>query len=220
VGPVIDAAPMLGNLLDGDGDGPMACLSFNGNKTITTGQGGAVVGDDPEQERQVRHLASVAKSGPYEFDRPGFNYRMPNLNAAMGCAQMERLEEFRAAKVLTMQRYRQAGLDMLPSGWMAVWYAGDNRMTKIMHLNALGIDARPFWKPLHLQAPYRDCPRAPLPSTEAIWDKLICLPCSTNLTAEDQDRVIEGCLSVAREEPTPPLLDPLSTGWQAAGHSI
>ncbi len=219
IGPIVDAAPAVGLGRDIPGNGHMVCLSFNGNKTITTGQGGAVVGDDPDQEHEVRHIISVAKSGVYEFDRPGFNYRMPNLNAALGCAQMERLDEFRAKKRAIMERYTDAGLSLLSSSWMAVWVTS-SRMTKIMHLRAMGIDARPFWKPVHLQEPYKDCPKEDLAATEEIWERLICLPCSTHLTVEDQDRVIDVCLSLSRGERTEHPYPDSSVDYRTAGHLI
>lgn len=183
----VDAAPAIGKALT---DGDMVCLSFNGNKTVTTGQGGAVAGDDPEDEREIRHLINVAKVNQHEFDAVGFNYRMPNLNAAMGCAQMERLVEFRRRKLDIWIRYQQAGFNLVDSAWMAIAKL-DDRDYAIHALREQDIDARPFWKPLHLQEPYKDCPRDPLPNTEAIWHKLVCLPCSTNLTEADQDKVIK-----------------------------
>lgn len=191
---VADAAPAIGATAVAEG---MACLSFNGNKTVTTGQGGAVVGDDLADERRIRHRVNVCKTGPYEYDAIGFNYRMPNLNAAMGCAQMERLPEFLGRKRAIMARYSDAGLDLVPSQWMAVAKL-DNRDFALHALCEQGIDARPFWKPLHLQPPYRDCRRDPLPNTEAIWDKLVCLPCSSSLTRTDQDKVIKACAEFSR----------------------
>jgi dTDP-4-amino-4,6-dideoxygalactose transaminase len=172
----------------------MQTLSFNGNKTITTGQGGAVLGDNPDLEWVVRHLANVAKTDKYEHDAIGFNYRMANLNAAMGCAQMERLREFIDRKQAVWGRYRES-LPMLAthSAWMSIAKIGHD---KIPALREKDIDARPFWKPLHLQEPYQGCAKTLLGNTNALWQKLVCLPCSVSLTEEQQDRVIEACVSL------------------------
>lgn len=185
VGRVWDAAPAIGAFAV---DEDLACFSFNGNKTVTTGQGGAVAGNDRKMEERVHHLVNVAKRGPYSHDDVGFNYRMANINAAMGCAQMERLPFFMERKRRIMARYREAGIDLITSMWMAVMKTDDPDRTII---GLEGIYARQFWKPVHRQLPYHDCPRYDLPNTEAIWDKLVCLPCSTNLTEAGQDKVIK-----------------------------
>jgi len=193
LGGVVDAAPAVGIRQEG----LVICLSFNGNKTITTGQGGAVLGNELEFGSLVRHLGTMAKTGPYEYDAAGFNYPMTNLTAAMGCAQMERLKPALSRKRDIWRRYREALRPAFPgvrsqSCWMATLRT-EKRGAMLAHLRKLGIDARPFWTPLHMLAPYRNCHRDPLPITEAIWDKLVCLPCSTGLTEGDQDKVIAAC---------------------------
>lgn len=185
LGGVIDAAPAIGVRQEG----LVLCYSFNGNKTITTGQGGAVVGNEPGLHDLVRHLATTAKIGAYEHDAAGFNYGMPNLNAAMGCAQMERLEEFIAKKREIAKQY---GLQPSGSCWMSI-VQSERRKAMIAHLRDNGIDARPFWKPLHMQAPYMKCERDRLPYTGDLWDKLVCLPCSTTLTNDQQSQVLKAC---------------------------
>jgi dTDP-4-amino-4,6-dideoxygalactose transaminase len=187
---VFDAAPAIGQTFYGS---ELACLSFNGNKTITTGQGGAVVGDCPKKELKVRHLAKVAKVRNYEVDEIGFNYSMPNLNAAMGCAQMERLDEFLESKRKIMARYRDAGLELVASRWMALWET-ENAPRALVFLHEAGIEARPFWVPLYRQQPYKNCLRDLTPNTESLWRRLVCLPCSTGLTRDDQDKVL-ACVS-------------------------
>ncbi len=197
VGRVIDAAPSIAKVPLARGS--LTCLSFNGNKTITTGQGGAILGMSEWQEEIVRSLVSVCKvpDAPdhYEFDAVGFNYRMPNVNAAIGCAQMERLPGFLAAKRRIMARYRNAGIRMLDSTWMAVADLGD-RSRAIAALTAAGAAAKPFWKPLHLQKPYAHCVRGPMTRTDALWRRLVCLPCSVALTDDDQDKVIKCAASL------------------------
>lgn len=185
---VADAAPSVGEPYHSK-RGWMACLSFNGNKTITTGQGGAVVGDDLTLYRKVRKFVNVGRDKGYDFGEVGQNYGMSNLSAALGVAQLERLREFKAKKRQIIDNYEYNGFKMLPSSWMAVAVV-DDRDALIRFLAKEGIEAKPFWKPIHLQPSYRDVKRTKLVKTEALWQKLVCLPCSVNL---DQDRVLEVC---------------------------
>lgn len=208
---VADAAAAQGARYNGRAIGPLADLSvysFNGNKTVTAGGGGMVVGQDPELMRWVRHLSTTARAGlDYEHDAVGFNYRMTNLQAAVGCAQMERLDEFVAAKRRIDARYRAelrgvSGVDFFPTAeWAesACWFSGvtiaSNARHKVRELCALmrerGIEARTFWKPIHLQAPYADSPKSAMPVCEDIWHRILTLPCSTHLTEQEQAFVIE-----------------------------
>lgn len=182
-------------------------LSFNGNKTVTAGGGGALVGTDRALLARARHLSTTARTGEdYEHDAVGYNYRMTNLQAAVGCAQMERLDALVAAKRRIHRRYEQAfadlaGIGRFPSSpWAesACWFSGlvldaarAHRAAAIRtRLRERGIDARPFWRPMHLQPPYRDAPRADLAFSESLWPRVLTLPCSTHLTDAEQDRVI------------------------------
>lgn len=185
----------------------LSVFSFNGNKTVTTGGGGAVAGDDPELMERVRHLSSTARLGPdYDHDRIGFNYRMTALQAAVGCAQMERLDEFVTRKREIRRTYENALLSLpglqpfaAPAhGRSAEWFTGvvlepavHGEISLVREkLRAMAVDARPFWKPVHLQAPYANAPKRRLDVTQAIWNRILTLPCSTGLTAAEQDRVI------------------------------
>jgi dTDP-4-amino-4,6-dideoxygalactose transaminase len=182
----------------------LTVLSFNGNKTVTAGGGGALVGSDAALVRLARHLSTTARVGQeYEHDRVGYNYRMTNLQAAVGCAQMEQMDRFVAAKRRIARRYDEAFADINAAGrfpaapWAesACWFSGltlepDAAGTLRATLRGNDIDARPFWKPMHLQAPYRDAPRTSLPVTESLWQRIVTLPCSTHLTDAEQDRVI------------------------------
>lgn len=208
---VADAAAAIGVTYQGRPVGVCADLtvySFNGNKTITTGGGGAVVGPDAALVKRIKHLSSTARISPdYDHDEVGFNYRMTNIEAAVGCAQMERLPEFLAAKRRIRDRYDAAFSDTpgvrpfpRPShGDGAFWFSGlivdDARLPGVKDLCARlkehGIEARPFWKPVHGQPPYRGAPAEALGVTEALWAKIITLPCSTSLTDAEQDRVID-----------------------------
>jgi dTDP-4-amino-4,6-dideoxygalactose transaminase len=191
---IVDAAASIGR---GKIGGTLACLSFNGNKTITCGGGGAIVGDDPDLEEKLRELRYP----------PHFNYRMPNVNAAIGCAQMERLDELAFKKFRIYERYRAALENYLPgpdisARWLS-GYMSNQRDYDILALRDQGIEARPFWTPLHLQDQWKEYPRDDLPVTEEIWQKIVTLPSSTTLTDEQQDRVIDAVLSLPQAEQTP-----------------
>ncbi|MBF0159895.1 MAG: aminotransferase class I/II-fold pyridoxal phosphate-dependent enzyme [Magnetococcales bacterium] len=210
--PVIaDGAAALGAQLNGQPVGHLGAdltvFSFNGNKTVTCGGGGAIVGQDRTLLDLVRHLTTTARCGEnYDHDRVGFNYRMTNLQAAVGCAQMERLDHFVTAKRRIRARYDQE-LGSLP-GWQtfpnpadsssACWFSGGlidgateaNMERMLSGLRAAGIGARPFWKPMHLQQPYRHAPCSRQTVTDSIAGRILTLPCSTNLTLADQDYVI------------------------------
>ena len=207
---VADAAASLGarykrrNLA---GLADLSVVSLNGNKTVTAGGGGAVVGNDESLVGLVRHLTTTARVGDdYDHDRIGYNYRMTNLQAAVGCAQLERLDEFVAAKRRIRARYDQAlvsipGIGPFPQpAWAesGCWFSGvvleDPALPTVtevcVELRLRGVGARAFWKPVHLQPPFRAAPRAALPVTESTWDKVVTLPCSTQLGDVEQAQVI------------------------------
>lgn len=210
-----DAAAAIGATYEGRPLGQwgadLSVLSFNGNKTVTSGGGGAVFGCDQELLDRVRHLSTTARVGSdYLHDAVGYNYRMTNLQAAVGCAQMERAGELVAAKRRIRVLYDEAfaglaGSTAFPQpnwGQSGCWFSGlvvDSPATSERlraHLRANGIDARPFWRPAHLQPPYADAPRTPLPVTEDLWQRVVTLPCSTNISPEEIQRVID---TVCRE---------------------
>lgn len=205
---VADAAAALGARYRGR---PIAGLgadltvfSFNGNKTVTAGGGGAVAGEASGLIDRVRHLSTTARTGTdYDHDMVGFNYRMTNIQAAVGCAQLELLDDFVAAKRRIARRY-DAELGGLPGAgrfpspsWAesACWFSGvtvtNPTVAEIRpRLRERGIDSRPFWKPIHLQTPYRAAPATPMPVCEALWQRVLTLPCSTSLTDDEQSQVI------------------------------
>jgi dTDP-4-amino-4,6-dideoxygalactose transaminase len=178
-------------------------FSFNGNKTVTAGGGGAVCGNDEALVKRVRHLTTTARVGAdYDHDMVGFNYRMTNIQAAVGCAQMELLERFVARK-REISRFYDAKFSML-SGVLpfpspdvvdsACWFAGfvlqeGDSVALRARLREKGIDARPFWKPLHFQAPFADCLCGDLSVSELIWKRIVTLPCSTGITDEELEQV-------------------------------
>jgi len=211
---VADAAAAIGASYRGKPIGAagadLSVFSFNGNKTITSGGGGAVVGLDSAVVKRVRHLSATARAGTaYQHDAVAFNYRMTNLQAAVGCAQMERLGPIMAAKRGVRARY-VAGLAGLngasvppaaPWAESAFWINGfelaaasdARRAATVDRLRKDGIDAREFWQPLHRQQPYRGALAETLMISERLATGFIALPSSSNLSAGDQDRVIAAC---------------------------
>lgn len=213
---VADAAAALGATYQGKPIAQMgadiSCFSFNGNKTVTCGGGGAIVAADPKLGARARHLSTTARVGRnYDHDVAGFNYRMTNLQAAVGVAQMENLELFldrkrRIAALYKDRLSRHPLLGAFPTPNYAqgtFWFSGavldrsigDRLPETIEHLRANDIDARLFWKPMHLQAPYADCPREALDVTDDVWQRVLVLPCSTSLTEAEQEHVVAAVLS-------------------------
>lgn len=196
-----DAAEALGSYLDGRHAGSWAdlsALSFNGNKIITTGGGGAILTRDAELARHARHLTTTAKQPhpwAFEHDEVGFNYRMPNLNAALGVAQMEQLPTLLAAKHELAYCYREALKDLTgvrlflePEGresnhWLNLLLLDEpgQRDELLQAAHAEGLYLRPFWTPLHHLPMYRDCPRANLIVSEDLFIRGVCLPSSAQL---------------------------------------
>lgn len=217
---VVDAACAIGatyHTADGE-DVPfgsladLSVLSFNGNKTITCGGGGAVVGCDEELLNHVRHLTTTARVLPdYDFDEVGFNYRMTNIQAAVGVAQMERLEQFIETKRKVRSYYEEhlselnkKDITFFPTTkGSSCWFSGivlpdeaklEQAKVICAKLKEDGMEARSFWKPVHLQKPYAGCPISNLTVAEGLWQRIITLPCSTNITEEDLKKVVEAVI--------------------------
>jgi len=185
----------------------LTIFSFNGNKTITAGGGGAVVSHDLERLAAIRHRSTQARVGrEYHHDSVGYNYRMTNLQAAVGCAQIERLELFVQIKRAIRDRYDRAfagdeTLRPFPRnvrGRGSAWYSGVQlgqggaAVVKQLcaGLESAGIEARGFWKPLNHQPPFAAAPASLNGVGDRFWTNVLTLPCSTGLKEEDQDRVI------------------------------
>ena len=168
-GPVGDCAPAIG---EPPSDSKLECYSFAANKIITCGQGGAICGDDLHDEKELRALIWQG------YGRSGlFNYRMANLNAALGCAQLERLDELKAAKKRIWNAYKDAGLPMIERGasrWMATV---DLPHGVVKAFAAKGIETR------------------------AELSGGVSLPCSTGLAEAEQAEVISLALSLGLEAP-------------------
>ena len=206
---VADGAAALGSTYKGRPMGQLgadlSAVSFNGNKTVTAGGGGMVLGDDEALMALARHISTTARVGTdYTHDRVGYNYRLTNLQAAVGCAQLERLDQLVSAKRRIRDAYDAAlaglpGVTLFPRvDWAegAAWFSGillkdaEAVVAARGKLREAGIDARPFWKPVHLQPPYAQAPRTPMPVSDSLWGRVLTLPCSANLTPADQERVI------------------------------
>jgi perosamine synthetase len=185
--------------------GRLAAFSFNGNKIITTGGGGAIVTNDEALAKQAKHITTTAKvphRWRFDHDVVGFNYRMPNINAALGCAQIEQLPAFLAAKRQLFTCYREAFLGM--SGirvvgeheqcrsnyWLQTLLLDNDHAGMSESLleasNNNGLMTRPAWTPLHLLSPYTDCPRMELPVTNSLEKRIINIPSSPQLAATSQ----------------------------------
>lgn len=200
---VEDAAESLGSTVDGRHSGTfgiLGTLSFNGNKTITTGGGGAILTNDSALAARAKHLTTTAKvPHRWEFihDEVGYNYRMPNLNAALGCAQLEQLPGFLDSKRRLYKRYRDAFAAEVqlrifeePPGcrsnyWLQALLLDrtieDQRDALLGATNAAGLATRPVWNLMHRLGPYTECPRMGLPIAESLERRLINLPSSAHL---------------------------------------
>lgn len=198
---VEDAAESLGSTRDGrlmGSCGQLAAVSFNGNKTITTGGGGAVVTSDEALAKRLKHLTTTAKlphRWAFDHDEIGYNYRLPNLNAALGCAQFEMLPQFLSEKRALAERYRAALATVpdveffsQPEGcvsnyWLNMVMVPDRaaREALLEALNGDGIQARPCWTPMHELSFNSECPRASLAVTEELVDRIVNLPSSPKL---------------------------------------
>ncbi|AOY84382.1 LegC family aminotransferase [Moorena producens JHB] len=198
-----DAAESLGSWYHGQHTGTfgqMGTLSFNGNKTITTGGGGAILTNDSELARQAKHLTTTAKMPhrwEYVHDQIGYNYRMPNLNAALGCAQLEQLPGFLMAKRCLFDQYQTAFKDVPsveiikePEGCRSNYWlqtlmleesVASQRDEILTATNEAGLMTRPVWRLMHRLSPYQDCPRMNLPVAEGLERRLINLPSSAGL---------------------------------------
>ncbi len=200
---VEDAAESLGSTVGERHAGTLASVaatSFNGNKTITTGGGGAILTMDEDLGRRAKHLtttARVAHRWSFLHDEVGFNYRLPNINAALGCAQMERLDDMLARKRRLAERYRARfapvdGAEILTarSGTTSNYWLVALRLDTadvaardalLEALNGSGYMARPVWTLMHRLPMYAGAPRMDLASAERLEKQIVNLPSSAKL---------------------------------------
>ncbi len=195
---VEDAAESLGSTVGGKHTGTfglMGALSFNGNKIITTGGGGAILTNNTEVAKHLKHLTTTAKiphRWDYIHDEVGYNYRMPNINAAIGCAQLEQLPNILLEKRKLYERYSKSfsklenvTLITEPESCQSNYWLqtlmldaeiSGLRDSILSATNDEKIMTRPVWKLMHKLKPYRKCPRMDLPVAESLEKSLINIP--------------------------------------------
>ena len=195
--------------------GDVGCFSFNGNKIITTGGGGMLVTNNEEWARKARYLTTQAKDDPIEYihGEVGYNYRLTNLLAAVGCAQMEQLHAYVDAKRKIAAHYanRLRDLPGIMTMVSAAWAASTHWMYTILVdeqkfgmdsrqlmrvLGAQQIQCRPIWQPIHLSLAHASVGAVALPVSEDLALRGLSLPCSVGLTEAEQDRVIAALVEI------------------------
>ena len=197
--------------------GDLACFSFNGNKLLTTGGGGMLVSRDARLAARARYLTTQAKDDPLEYVHGaiGYNYRLTNVQAAIGVAQLERLDQYCAAKRRIAERYR-AGLSGVPgvtlmseAPWAhsAFWlytilvdaarFGMDSRAL-LRRLAERNIQTRPLWQPLHRSPAHAGAQATDCSVADGLHRDALSLPCSVGLDRADQDRVIAAVVDAGR----------------------
>lgn len=204
---VEDAAESMGSFYKGRHTGNWgrtAALSFNGNKTITTGGGGAILTNDEQIGKHAKHLTTTARL-PHKWtiahDEVGFNYRLPNINAALGCAQLEKLPFFIERKRALADGYRNAfeplsgvsfvsePMNARSNYWLNALLLDEDCASdrdRLLELtNEVGIKTRPSWTLMHKLRMYRECPRMDLSCAESLESRLVNIPSSPFITQND-----------------------------------
>jgi pyridoxal phosphate-dependent aminotransferase EpsN len=221
-----DAAEALGALYRGRPAGALAdvaAFSFNGNKIITTTGGGMLAADRPEWVEKARFWSTQARDPgvAYQHSEMGYNYRMSNVLAAIGRGQLEVLDERVRQRRAVASRYLDAFRDLpglapmpiapygVPTCWLSCFLVspealGASRDDVLRALAAEDIEARPIWKPMHLQPLYGGCERYGGEVAADLFERGLCLPSSSNLAPSDQDRVIEIVRGLAAGRPRRP----------------
>jgi len=190
--------------------GELGCLSFNGNKIITTGSGGMILTDNEEYAKKARYLTTQAKDDKvrYIHNEIGYNYRLTNIQAALGVAQLEQLPKYLKIKKENYTFYKKE-IDQIPGLHLAEVpeYAENNywmyslqidkniykkdREELMNHLSDQGIQTRPVWYLNHLQKPYKDCQNYKIEKATELLEKTLNIPCSVNLKKQDIKRILE-----------------------------
>lgn len=194
----------------------IACFSFNGNKVVTSGGGGMIVTDNPAWAERARYLTTQAKDDSIEsaHGAVGYNYRLTNIQAAVGVAQMEQLDHHVTAKRRIAAAYAAAFAEHRgirtpvesPSAFCTYWlstmlvddreYGMDSRGL-VRALADRGIESRPLWQPLHLSAAHRESQAYEIHIADTLYRQALSLPSSVGLTSDEQARVIEAVLARA-----------------------
>ena len=195
-----DSAESLGSRYKGQDTGTFGKLgvfSFNGNKTVTSGGGGAIVTDDEELAKLAKHITTTAKKPhkwEYIHDYVGYNYRMPNLNAAMACAQLEQLNHYIENKRELANSYRDffrdtniGFIDEIESAFSNYWLNAvcledrEERDRFLAHTNEQGVMTRPIWKLMNKLEMYKDCQTGDLENSEWLEDRIVNIPSSVRV---------------------------------------
>jgi len=211
---VEDAAEAHGATYRGDtvgSIGDVGCFSFYGNKILTTGQGGMITTDDPEIAERIRLLRrdGMSRTRKYYHEVIGFNYRITNMQAAIGVAQVERIDEIVAEKRRVARTYRDRLADLpvrfqteydwaAPTYWMntPVFRSGSERDAVVEALQDVDVETRPFFYPLHDQPPYREGYRGSPSVSVDLYDKGINLPSGPLLTESEIETVCDAVRDV------------------------
>ena len=186
--------------------GDIGTYSFNGNKIVTTGGGGMIVSNNVELAERCRYLSTQAKDDLVYFYHGaiGYNYRMTNIQASVGLAQLELLEDFIAIKIKNYDRYHKLIEEKTPyklldfrkdtrsNHWFYSLIVRDakERDEMIAFLKEHGVQSRPIWYLIHKQKPYKGSYSYKIEKAEYYWDKIVNIPCSTNLTFDEIDEVV------------------------------
>jgi perosamine synthetase len=184
----------------------IVALSFNGNKIVTAGGGGMVLTDRKEWADRARYLTTQAKDDGSEYihQEVGYNYRLTNIQAAMGLAQMEHLDEYVSLKrsmALTYTNSFNSIKNVTPlkeapwaesSFWLYTILWSENSRPVIKYLHEQGIQARPLWHPIHSLKPFEDCFAYSIETANDLYSRAISLPSSVGITKDQQAKVIEG----------------------------
>ncbi len=204
-----DATESLGSEYKGKKTGSfgkLACLSFNGNKIITSGGGGMVVTNDECLAERVKHLSTQAKNDSIEYDHNeiGYNYRLTNIQAAIGVAQMESLDAFISTKRKNALRYQNlfSGSNGIEFLWEKPWVrsnfwfytikvSNDHKKSLVDYLLSNNIQVRPIWKPIHTLRMYKDCHAFRVESALNVYDTALNLPCSIGIKKEEIEFTVE-----------------------------
>lgn len=189
--------------------GTVGCFSFNGNKMLTTGGGGMLVTDDPSLAEYARYLSTQAKDDPtaYIHEEVGYNYRLTNIQAAMGCAQLESLDEYVAKKRAIAKRYEDAfgsidGLELMPEQgdvfhdrWLSAveidpQEVGIDTHTLSNRFAEASVQTRPLWQPMHESPAHEGAMFLGGDVAKSLHARVLCLPSSVGLSESDQQRVV------------------------------
>ena len=204
-----DATESLGSEYKGKKSGTLGllgCLSFNGNKIITTGGGGMIITDDEHLAKRAKYLTTQAKEEGMEYihNEIGLNYRLVNVLAAIGVAQLEEIENYVEIKRRNFNLYKELLAEThftlldepdyaKSNKWFYAVLCKDKKEKEVLlqHLNSNGVQARLLWFLTHLQKPYVKCQSYEIEKAQKMYDTIINIPCSVNLTEEEIKEVVK-----------------------------